>query len=489
MPLLAEKIFECRVSAEILPPVDVVVAGGGTAGVVAALAAARNGARVTLIENRGFLGGMLTGGNAGITMFTKFSGKCTDHARDLERLVEAPEELHIAGGIPLEIARRMLTAGYAVGTSGTAGSYLFTSAEDFKRELIQMLTEAGVELRFHTFAADVILEGKRLAGIVIESKSGRQVIPARQFIDCTGDGDLAVRAGAEFTAGVAEEDICFSEANRGEMMSMGVMFRVGNVDLKRMLAWLKEHPEHFLMQSFARLSLEEATERFTKGEMITVNIVPTIPIDYVENVPARWLQIYNLPTPGVVTIGCPSVEKLDGCKAEDLSRAEILLANRLGRWMESIRNIPGFEESFLAQVPEIAARETRHIAGEHRLTIEEIYHSKKFDDCIGFGSHPIDIDPRPEWMEDPETAYPPRWFFQIPFGSQVVKGVDNLLTAGRCISATHEASGCIRPTVQCMITGEAAGTAAALAVKQKIDPRELTAETLRRQLKQQGVLC
>ena len=94
-----------------------------------------------------------------------------------------------------------------------------------------------------------------------------------------------------------------------------------------------------------------------------------------------------------------------------------------------------------------------------------------FDDCIGFGAHPIDANPRPEWLKDPFTSYPPRWFFQIPFRSLLVKKLDNLLVAGRCISATHEAFGCIRPTVQCMVIGEAAGTAAAMAIQENLPLR------------------
>ncbi len=446
-----------EVSAEVLPAADVVVAGGGTAGVAAALAAARNGAKTVLVEKAGFLGGMLTGGNAGITMFTKFSGRADEHAADLKQLAENPAGLHIAGGIPMEIVRRLQEGGYAIGNDNTAGSYVFTSPEDFKRELFAMMSEAGVKLRLHTLLVDVVGKDGTVEGVVLESKSGRQILPAAQFIDATGDGDLSVRAG--------------------------------NVDLAETFRWLAEHPEYFSMQPFARFSLAEARQRFERNEMATVNICSPRAIEYLENVPARWFQVYNLPLPGVVTICCPSVDKLDGCRAEDLSCAEEVIARRIGRWMKSIRQVPGFERAYLLQVPEIGVRESRHITGDYLLKLESVYHAELFPDCIGFGAHPIDIDPRPEWMEDPEHAYPARWFFRIPFRSLIVKGLDNLLIAGRCISATHEASGCIRPTVQCMITGEAAGTAAALAVREGLPPRELDVELIREQLKKQGALC
>ena len=180
---------------------------------------------------------------------------------------------------------------------------------------------------------------------------------------------------------------------------------------------------------------------------------------------------------------------MDGCNADDLTRAEVVIAKMLARWMEGIRAFPGFENAFLLQVPEMGVRETRHIEGDYLLTLEDIYHQKQFEDCIGFGAHPIDTRPRPEWLNDPETSYPPRWYFQIPFGALIVRDLDNLLVAGRCISATHEGFGCIRPTVQCMVTGEAAGTAAALAVAQGCDPRKLSVVELRERLHKNQVLC
>lgn len=471
-----------QVRAEVLPPVDVAVIGGGTAGVIAALAAARGGAKTVLVESRGYLGGMLTAGNAGITMYIKFSGRPEEHDIDVKQLKSDPRELQIAGGITMELTNRMLAEGIAIGNEGTAGSYVFTSSEDFKRLLFLMMKEAGVEVRLHSLFADAVKDGDRISGVALESKSGRQFLPATQVIDASGDGDVAARAGAEYTVGVTGRDLCAAEAKIGEMMNMGVMFRVGNVDLETCFDWLEKNPQHFRKQPFARFTFEEARERMRRGENATINIIR-------EHETPGGFQVYNLPTPGMVTLCCPQLKGFDGCRVEDLSRAEVMMAEMLERWMKSIRTIPGFERSFLAQVPEMGVRETRHITGDHLLTIEDIYHRTHFADCIGFGAHPIDTHPRPAWLNDPETAYPPRWHFEIPYRSLLVKGLANLQTAGRCISATHEAFGCIRPTVQCMIIGEAAGTAAALAVKQGVDPRALDVEVLRNTLKANGGLC
>jgi hypothetical protein len=468
------------VETGIVDAVDVLVAGGGTAGCVAALSAARNGATVMLIERCGYLGGMVTAGNAGLTMYMKFSGAEAQHAADQQTLADSPAEVQIVGGITKEIADRLLASGIGIGNSNQAGSYVFTSSEDFKRLLFVMMKEAGVKLRLHSWVVDVLTDGDMLQGLVVESKSGRQAILAKQFVDATGDGDVAARAGVPFHVGVTPDDICAKEgATIGKMLPMGVMFRAGNVNLQRCFDWLVENSDRFAKQPFARFSLVEAKERFEKGEMSTINIL-------MEVAPRRF-QVYNSPLEGVVTLCCPMVYG-DGTNVEDLTKAELALADKVHSWLENMRQIPGFEKAFLLDCPEIGVRETRHIQGDYVLNIEDIFRQVGFSDSIGRGSHPIDTRPRPKWLEDPGTSYPPRWFFHIPFRALIARGIGNLLVAGRCISATHEASGCIRPTAQCMITGEAAGAAAALCVQNNQRPRELPIDVLRDMLKAQGVI-
>lgn len=475
-------VLTMSVETQVVDAFDVLVAGGGTAGCIAALAAARNGAKTVLVERYGYLGGMMTAGNAGLTMYMKFSGREEDHEADQATLGTKPEDVQIAGGITKELADRLIASGVGLGNSGQAGSYIFTSSEDFKRLLFDLMKEAGVTLRLHSWIVDVLKDGDTVQGVVVESKSGRQIIPVRQVIDATGDGDVAVRAGVPFYQGVTPADESVKEgAKVGDMQAMGVMFKIGNVDLPRMFAWMTEHPERFSKQPFARFTLQEAKERFERGEMACLNVSTGI------EGPPRGFQVYNLPTAGVATICCPCYNG-DGLKVEDLTRAETTLASMVGRWVENMRQLPGFERIFLLDCPQIGVRETRHIQGDFVLNIDDIYHQVEFPDSIGRGAHPIDIHPRPKWLNDPGTAYPPRWYFHIPFRSLLAQGVSNLLTAGRCISATHEASGCIRPTVQCMITGEAAGTAAALAVRANTNPRDLPFAAIKEALLAQGAL-
>ncbi len=474
------KTIQQTLEVEVLPEVDVVVAGGGTAGVVAALAAARGGASVMLIERYGYLGGMITAGNAGLTMYTKFSGNPREHAKDQETLVTDPESVQIVGGIVREIAENLVHDKIGLGSAGTFGSYIFTSSENFKRLLFQMLSKEKVKLRLHSWVVDVVQADDHIQGVVIESKSGRQMVPAKQFIDATGDGDVAARAGVPYTTGVTEQDICASHAKIGEMQHVGVMFKVGNVDLQKTFAWLEDNPQNFMLQTFARLPLQEAKECFARGEMSTIMVQ--------QEASPQCFQIYNQPDDGVVTLCCPCIKDIDGCNAEQLTRAEVIMADMVGRWVNNIRNVPGFERAFLLDCPEIGVRETRHIKCDYVLNLMDIYNQNDFVDSIGLGSHPIDTRPRPEWLNDPEEAYPPRWFFKIPFGCMIAENKENLLIAGRCISATHEAFGCIRPTVQCMITGEAAGTAAALCVQEQSNPHALDIKMLQETLKKNGVV-
>jgi vacuolar-type H+-ATPase subunit E/Vma4 len=472
-----------KVETEIIEGADIIVAGGGTAGVVAAIAAARAGTNVMLIERYGYLGGMITAGNAGLTMYTKYSGNPEEHAKDEKTLETAPEKIQIVGGIPKEITERLLASGTGKGNSGTFGSYVFTSSEDFKRLLFQMMKEAKVKLRLHSLVVDVIQENDCIKGVIVESKSGRQFIPAKQFIDATGDGDLAAKAGVPFTVGVTKDDICASQAKIGEMQPTGVMFKVGNCNLQKTLDWLNENPERFKEHPFARFPFETVKKNFWNGDTATMCI------RHEGKNLDDWFQVYNLPLEGVVTLCCPCIKNIDGCNVDDLTRAEIIMADMVQRWIERVSStVPGFENIFLLDCPQVGIRETRHIQGEYLLNLVDIYEQKDFEDSIGLGSHPIDTRPRPEWLNDPETAYPARWYFKIPFRCLVAKNKTNLLVAGRCISATHEAFGCIRPTVQCMITGEAAGAAAALCVKENVTPKALDIKLLKKTLTDSGVI-
>ena len=464
------------VTAQVREGADVVVAGGGTAGVVAAIAAARTGAKTLLVERRHFLGGMMTGGNAGLTMYIVHDERPAEHHKIIARLATNPASVQIVGGIPLEITERLLASGAGLGTSGTAGNYVLTSPTDFKCLLLDMMAESGVRLLLHSAVVDVIKEGDAVQGLAIENKSGRQIVPARIVVDATGDGDVAARAGAPFIKGVGPDDPCARSGKApGQMHGMGVMFPMANVDVERLFAHLRNHPEQYVIQPVALMDLDEAHANVRNHEMACFEIKHAGMVHHV----------YTSPIPGVLTILCRTFNG-NGLDVDDLTHGELALLRQVREQVATLRQVPGFERAFLLDMPEIGVRETRHVQGEYRLTIQDILERREFPDTIGRGAHPIDIGPLPEELRKASTI--DHWYFNIPYRSLAPRQVDNVLLAGRCISASHEASGCTRPTVQCMITGQAAGTAAALCVATDVTPRDLDFRRLRERLAEDGAV-
>ena len=470
-------IFERKQSVLVSDCADVVVAGGGTAGIVAAISAARNGADVLVVEKNGYLGGLMTAGNMGLTTYIVHEKDNSKHDEIMFDLEHDPEKVHVVGGIPMEITKKLENIRGAVTTHGQPGTYVFTSQGEFKWLLMEMAKEAGVRLLFHTMVTDVVKEGKKIEAIIVENKSGCSAISAKQFIDATGDGDLAYLAGASYFKGVGPEDNVYMEnkSTLGSMGAFGVMFRLGNVDMDKCLAYLDGQEDKFVVQRVAVQSYEEVLDNH-KNDQMTCFVIK------VEGI--GGVQIYNTPMKGVYIIGCPCIEG-DGTDAQDISKGEVLLSEEVMRFTKLLKNIPGFEESCIVDIPEIGVRETRHIYGDYLLRIDDIMSMKTYEDTIGRGSHPVDISPKPKYMKD--ELLPERFFYNIPFRSLIAKDLDNLLLAGRCMSCTHEASGCTRVTVQCMITGEASGTAAAMCAKQRVDIRKLDMQELKIQLKRQGV--
>ena len=470
-------IYTTTVEATVADEADVLVVGGGSAGVTAAIAAARAGADTLLTESTGTLGGMMTTGNAGLTNFIVHQKSQAVQREIVAELGTNPSAVQIAGGLPMEITRRLLDSGAAVGTEGTGGSYVFTSRDELKWLLLDMMEEAGVRLMLHSLAVDVILDDGSLRGVVFESKEGRQAVLAKNVIDATGDGDVAAKAGCPFVLGVGPDDLSAKEdaANIGTMSHMGVMYRMANVDLKQTFEYLKEHRDQYHVQALALYSFDDAYERFLKGEMVT----------FVAKGKEVGLQVYNSPLPGVVTLCCPCYAG-NGLLAADLTRGEIEMRNIMRKQIEDIKLLPGFESSFLIDCPDVCVRETRHIQGEYVLGIEDVLAGRDFEDSIGRGAHTVDAHAIPDEIKRKEV--PRNWCFHIPYRSLVPKGVENLLVAGRCASFTHEAFGCARTTVQCMVAGEAAGVAAAVCSAGDTSPRSLDPGVLRQKLAAQGVL-
>uniref|UniRef100_A0A7C5TJB0 CoB--CoM heterodisulfide reductase iron-sulfur subunit A n=1 Tax=Ignisphaera aggregans TaxID=334771 RepID=A0A7C5TJB0_9CREN len=404
---------------------DVVVVGGGTAGVAAAVAASRNGADTLLIERYGFLGGTMTAGLVNPFM-TFHAGK--------EQIIH---------GIFQEIIDRLKRLG------GYDEETKAFDVEAMKIVLDQMVMEAGVKLLLHTCVIGVVMQGNVIRGVEIHNKSGKSVVFGKVIVDATGDGDVAVMAGAPYEKGRKED---------GLTQPMTLNFRMGGVDTGRMPS----------SQEINRLFIEAKK----RGEI---------------SIPRENVLWFPTTRKGEIHFNTTRIIKVDGTKAEDLTFAEIEARRQMMELVSFLKkNVPGFENAYLLMsATQIGVRETRRIIGEYVMTGEDILEARKFTDVIARGSYPIDIH-SPTGEGTTIIGPPPGSSYDIPYRCLVPKNVENLLVAGRCISTTHEAQAAIRVIPIVVAIGQAAGTAAALSAKLNIPPRRLDVSLLQKTLREQG---
>jgi hypothetical protein len=434
---------------------DVLVVGGGPGGIAAAIASARNGARTTLVERFGYLGGNLTAGLVGPCM--------TSYSLDGEQ--------QLIKGIFEEMVVRMEKKGEAIhpekvpAGSPYCGFIVFGhdkvtpfSPEAVKTTALEMCLEAGVELQLHTFVADTLVKDNAVEGVVAASKSGLEAMMARITIDCSADGDVAANAGAAFEFG-REED--------GLVQPMTLFFRVSNVDDKVVEAYVSAHPDDY--RPFASI-VAEAREA---GEF---------------TIPRKGVGLYKTIEPGVWRINTTRLQGYDGTKVEDLTRAEIEGREQVAELMRFFRKwLPGFENCQLYDTAAtMGVRETRRIVGEYTLTLEDLATSREFDDVIGLCGYPVDIHAPTGDGGGANGELPTANVYQMPYRTLVPRDIDRLLVAGRAVSATHEALGAIRVMPPVFAMGQAAGTAAALAIEWGVEPRNVPVPQLQELLIRQG---
>lgn len=427
---------------------DVVVIGGGPAGLAAAASASRRGANTLLVEAYGFLGGMGTAG--GVTNFAGLYGR---HQGEMRQLVRgAADEL---------LARIGALDGLNEPQDGMQGRIRVRSYDTsvYKCAADQWMLAEGVNLLFHARACSVLMDGSRVTALIVETKSGRQAIRANVFIDCSGDADVAVFAGVPYEVG----------DGHGSGLFPTTMFRVGHVDASKALPAV--------------------------GEFRAIN-------DVMERVQREHPGRYRFPRDGailrpqihssewranVTQIANADGNAMNAVDATELSAGEVEGRRQIIEYFQFLREqVPGFSEARIVEIaPQIGIRETRRVQGLYALTGDDILNSGTFDDTIGINAWPMELHRSGgiSWgfPSDPDRAYN-----DLPWRMLVPVHVQNLLIAGRCASMTHEGQSAARASGGCFVMGQAAGTAAALAGNTPM--QELDVGRLQRALVEDGGL-
>ena len=439
---------------------DVLVVGGGNAGCAAALAAARCGTRVLLVERYGFLGGTATASMVGPWM--------TFHSGD-DRIV---------GGIAQEMVDRLILRGGSPGHIHDASDYVPTitpfDPEIHKALLFEMMGESGVQLLLHSWFLDALMEGDRVAGARFATVGGMREVRAKRTIDATADAYVAASAGVPTQQGDA----------RGRVQPASLMFRLSHVDLAALSVYVRTRPE----QMRSSLKTHERTPDSLTAVAGLYELWDAARASGEVRVPRELVSFFATPYPDEVTVNMTRVVDVDPLDPDDLTRAEIEARAQTMQLLDFFRKrVPGFANARIAATAtQIGVRESRRIAGEYTLTADDVLHARTFDDAVARSAYPIDIH-NPAGSGTTTHRLPAGASYEIPYRCLVPQRVDDLLVAGRCISTTHEALASTRLTPTVMTLGQAAGTAAALSVQRAIPPRRLDAGVLRERLVRDGV--
>jgi hypothetical protein len=427
---------------------DVVVAGAGTAGVVAAIAAARQGAKTALIEVKGYPGGTATEGGTALHSFY-----------NLWKAFPGVKKRQVVRGIPQQIVDRLLKVGGTSGHAEMSEGYNYDSVctcidtELYKLTAFEMLVEAGVFVCVNTLLAGAIMDGPRIRGVIAESRSGREAFYAKCFVDCTAYGDLAAFAGAEFT-----EPNDYPVVN-----SIGI----ANVSMEKYYEFLKKHDAVTQLARGLRSGKDDQIVRldgraanlpagFSKGAgKIGMSIVTTTTHDNY----FMFIKI-NFKMPVSPT------------SRDEVAKAELELRCRQAKAVELFREyVPGCEKAFIARTsPKLCIRRGRLITCDYDITLPDVLEGRHFDDeVMVYGFH--DSAPRLQ-VKDGGT-------YGIPYKALRVKGIENLLASGMMITSNHDAHMSTRNTVCCMGQGQGSGTAAALCAAKNCGTRDLRYSDLR----------
>ncbi|HVF97398.1 MAG TPA: FAD-dependent oxidoreductase [Flavisolibacter sp.] len=447
-------ITEASRETPVRKEVDVLVVGGGPSGIIAAKAAAEDGLNVMLIDSRSFVGGNMTIGLPVLGFLGQKGNQIIKGLPDyyIQRLREV-EGASEHRPCPLHM------------------SLTLVEPEAVKTVGLKMLVESGVDVLLYAFCAGVVKEGENLKGVIIESKAGREAILAKVTIDCTGDADVAYRAGVP----------CAYGNETGGVQPPTLMFCLGNVDTEKLRLSIAEEPRTYLTDFIP-------AEYFGQNNQFIVvglrSVMQKAHEDGLRLPVERTILITGL-RKGEVWVNMSRVNGVNGTDPGSLTYGEVEGRKQVEEIQKYLINyVPGFKDAyFVKTAPFLGIRETRRIYGQYTMTQEDILSCRKFDDAIAVASYPLDIH-HPEgggctlvWCGD---------CYDIPYRSLIPQKISNLIVAGRCISCTHEAMSAIRVMAPCMAMGEAAGRAAKMAVHAGISVADINVESLQEELLSKG---
>lgn len=465
MPALSHSGYERSIelpprTARLAAETEVLVVGGGPAGIAASIGAARAGAKVLLAEQFGFLGGTATNALTMPMMAYHAHQPAVEPLQEGRLLPEDRGPGHpVIEGVLKEFVDRMVTAGGALAPKPETGFVVPFDPEIYKQIAIEMVDEAGVDILLHATASGVVGDGVR-DGVVFETKSGPLVIKARVVIDGTGDDDVAAQAGARYEVGRSSD---------GLTQPLTVMFRMGNFSRTAFTEYCHKHPDQWRGVHGLWQLIDKATN---EGQL---------------HLTREDVMFFASPHENEVSVNSTRVTRVSGIDVWDLTRAEIeghRQMHEIARFLQHY--VPGFERAYILESgPTIMVRETRRIVGDYCLTEEDVMQARKFDDVVARCCYPMDIH-NPEGKGTQLTRMPPGEAYDIPLRCLLPQGVDDLLVAGHGISGTHEAQSSFRVMPVSYATGHAAGVCAALAVRQGVTPRAVDVAAVQEELLRQG---
>ncbi len=443
---------------------DVVVCGGGTAGAFAAIAAAQQGLDVLVIEQLGMLGGSATAGLVTPVMHSSIKGD--------------PACSYIS-----RLVYEKMRAKNAVSEDGRNFDPLI-----LKAVLEDLATSSGVRLLYHSYIPEVIKKDGKVSSVVIANKDGLAQVKGKVFIDATGNGDVCVRAGAGYTKG---------NPDTGQNQPMSLRYIVDNVNLDRLKAFLDELKARTNVDKGANISpdTQEFYAHCVKNKEVTLTPLFEEAVkngDLLEEDHLYWQAFSIHGRKGSIAVNSPEFfVNIDGASPHDLTLAQVEGKKRILRQLAFYKKyLKGFEDAHLSDIAVIVGvRESREIETDYVLKAEDLFSKRKFEDMICQSNYPIDVHGRvlsnTYLTKTPDDGMP---WYDIPYRSLLVKGIDNLLVAGRCIGADFAAQASVRVQQSARATGEAAGLAAALALKQNVLHRDLKGEDIRAEMIRLGAV-